>query len=279
MVQTLICTHAGIKDEFIGKQSHDISDFCRYGDTDGFDQRGKPIRKDWFIHHKTNTLIVWGRHPKPQPLVINNTINIDQGVVFGGRLTAFRFPEKEFVSVKALKDYSESADNPLKEREEKRLAPPSIGKFINGYSVLTEELGEVQIHQDIVKPTIDTISHFTIPIEQLIYIPPTMSPTPNASSLEHYLEHPKDAIDYYRSQGIQTMYAEKKHMGSRAILFLFKDKAAAQKHVGIDTLGVIYTRRGRRFFDVSTEEELVLNINKELLIMVILRSMIQNMCC
>lgn len=263
-VQTLICTHAGIKDEFIGKQSHDISDFCRYGDTDGFNQKGKPIRKDWFINHKTNTLVVWGHDPKPQPLLINNTINIDQGVVFGGKLTAFRFPEKEFVSIKALNDYSESTDNPLKEWEKRRLSPPNIGKFINGYSVLTEELGEVQIHQDIVKPAIDTISHFTIPIEQLIYIPPTMSPTPNASSLDDYLEHPQEAIDYYKSQGIQTMIAEKKHMGSRAILFLFKDKAAAKKYVGIDTLGVIYTRRGRRFFDVSTEGKLVMKINKDL---------------
>ncbi len=264
-VPTLICTHAGIKDEYIGKQSHEISDFCRYGDTDGFDQKGKPIRKDWFIHHQTNTLVVWGHDPKPQPLFINNTINIDQGVVFGGKLTAFRFPEKEFVSVKALKDYSEATDHhPLKEWEKKRLAPPNIERFINGYSVLTEEVGEVHIHQDIVKPAIDAISHFTIPIEQLLYIPPTMSPTPNASCLDDYLEHPKEAIDYYRNQGIQTMIAEKKHMGSRAILFLFKDQASAKKYVGIDTLGVIYTRRGRRFFDVSTEEKVVRNINQDL---------------
>ncbi|KZR60117.1 polynucleotide kinase-phosphatase [Pseudobacillus badius] len=263
-VRALVCAHAGIKDEFIGKQSRDISDFCRYGDTDGFDQQGKPIRKDWFIHHQTTTLIVWGHDPKPQPLLINNTINIDQGVVFGGKLTAFRFPEKEFVSVKALKDYAESADNPLKEWEKKRLAPPNIGRLMNGYSVLTEELGAVQIHQDIAKSAVDVVSHFTIPIEQLIYIPPTMSPTPNASSLDNYLEHPKEAIDYYRNQGIETMIAEKKHMGSRAILFLFKDKAAAKKHVGIDSLGVIYTRRGRRFFDAPTEEKLVLKIHKDL---------------
>ena len=38
-VQTLICTHAGIKDEFIGKQSEAIRDFCRYGETDGFDEK------------------------------------------------------------------------------------------------------------------------------------------------------------------------------------------------------------------------------------------------
>ncbi|MFE4893780.1 polynucleotide kinase-phosphatase [Peribacillus butanolivorans] len=263
-VQTLVCVHAGIKDAFIGKQSEAVRDFCRYGDTNGFDEKGKPVRKDWYVSHKKSSLIVWGHDPKPQPLLINNTINIDQGVVFGGALTAFRYPEGEFISVQASQDFSGADDNPLREWEKNRLNPPNIGKFINGYSVLTEKMGEIKIHQDIVKPAIDTVSHFTIPIEQLIYIPPTMSPTPSPSSLENYLEHPKEAIDYYRSHGIQTMIAEKKHMGSRAILFLFKDTEAAKKHTGIESLGVIYTRTGRRFFDVATEEELVLKINQDL---------------
>ncbi|MFB7641497.1 polynucleotide kinase-phosphatase [Peribacillus butanolivorans] len=263
-VQTLVCVHAGIKDAFIGKQSEAVRDFCRYGDTNGFDEKGKPVRKDWYISHKKSSLIVWGHDPKPQPLLINNTINIDQGAVFGGALTAFRHPEGEFISVQSSQDFSGADDNPLREWEKNRLNPPNIGKFINGYSVLTEKMGEIKIHQDIVKPAIDTVSHFTIPIEQLIYIPPTMSPTPSPSSLENYLEHPKEAIDYYRSHGIQTMIAEKKHMGSRAILFLFKDTEAAKKHTGIESLGVIYTRTGRRFFDVATEEELVLKINQDL---------------
>jgi Calcineurin-like phosphoesterase len=112
-VPILVCTHAGIKDEFIGKQSHEISDFCRYGDTEGLDETGRPIRKDWTIHHKSNLAIVWGHDPKPQPLLNNNTINIDQGVVFGGELTAFRYPEKEFVAVQALREYSGGGNNPL----------------------------------------------------------------------------------------------------------------------------------------------------------------------
>ncbi|TDL78498.1 polynucleotide kinase-phosphatase [Peribacillus frigoritolerans] len=265
-VQTLICTHAGIKDEFIGKQSEAISDFCRYGDTDGFDEKGKPIRKDWYISHKKKALIVWGHDPKPAPLLINQTINIDQGVVFGGALTAFRYPEGEFISVKAKQDYSGASENPLKEWEKNRLNPPNIGKFINGYSVLTEDFGEIKLHQDIVKPAIDTISHYTVPIEQLIYIPPTMSPTPSPSSLDDYLEHPIEAMNYYRSHGIQTMIAEKKHMGSRAILFVFKDAESAKKHTGIESNGVIYTRTGRRFFDGATEEKVISKINQDLLV-------------
>lgn len=121
-IQSLICTHAGIKDEFIGKQSQAISDFCRFGDTDVFDEKGKPVRKDWFISHNKSSLIVWGHDPKPRPLLVNNTINIDQGVVFGGALTVYRYPEGEFVSVKSKKDYSGSIDNPL-ERKSSQVYP------------------------------------------------------------------------------------------------------------------------------------------------------------
>ncbi|KGR75104.1 polynucleotide kinase-phosphatase [Ureibacillus sinduriensis] len=263
-IPTLVCTHAGIKDEFIGKQSDVISDYCRYGDHEGLDDTGRPIRKDWTIHHKTSLLVVWGHDPKPKSLIINNTINIDQGVVFGGELTAFRYPEKKFVAVQAKEDYSKGQYNPLIELKKKRLDPPNIAKFNDGFSVLTGELGKVKISKQYALASIDSVSHHTIPIEEVVYIPPTMSPTPTTSSLEGYLEHPKEAIDYYRNMGIERMVAQKKHMGSRGILFLFKDTKAGRKYVGRETLGVIYTRTGRRFFDIETEEKVLERINQSL---------------
>ncbi|KAA0549557.1 polynucleotide kinase-phosphatase [Bacillus sp. BGMRC 2118] len=263
-VPTVVCTHAGIKDEFIGKQSYDISDFCRYGEHDGQDEAGKPIRQDWSVHHKSSMLVVWGHDPKLKPVIINNTINIDQGVVFGGELTAFRYPEKEFVSTQANRDYSNGIHNPLLEVKKKRLDPPNIARFMNGYSVLTDVQGEIYIPKEYAIPSIDSVSHFTVPVEELVYIPPTMSPTPTPSSLDGYLEHPREVIDYYRSMGVQRMVAEKKHMGSRGILFLFKDKEAGLQYVGRETLGVIYTRNGRRFFNDDTEQLILSRINKAL---------------
>ncbi|PSL40943.1 polynucleotide 3'-phosphatase /polynucleotide 5'-hydroxyl-kinase /polynucleotide 2',3'-cyclic phosphate phosphodiesterase [Planomicrobium soli] len=263
-VPVLVCAHAGIKDEFIGKQSAAVRDFCRYGDTGGFDLQGKPVRKDWTASHTSRTLIVWGHDPKPRPLLVNNTINIDQGAVFGGQLTAYRFPERDFVAVAAKENYAGTAENPLQEWKKNRLNPPNIAKFLNGYSVLTEELGEVKVQQENVKPAIDNVSHFTVPIEQLLYIPPTMSPTPKPSSLDGYLEHPKEAIDYYRSNGIDTLIAEKKHMGSRAVLLLFENPEAALKHTGIDTIGIIHTRTGKRFFDTEVEQQVVRQLISEL---------------
>lgn len=112
-VPEVVAVHAGIRDNYIGKDSKRIRDFCRYGDTDGVDEKGKPIRKDWFLQHKTSELILWGHDPKREPLIVNNTINLDQGVVFGGRLTAYRYPEKEFVFAHAKGDYSGMPDNPI----------------------------------------------------------------------------------------------------------------------------------------------------------------------
>ncbi|MEH7254261.1 polynucleotide kinase-phosphatase [Neobacillus niacini] len=263
-INAVVAVHAGIKDHYIGKQSARISDFCRYGDSEGLDENGKPIRKDWSISHKSSELILWGHDPKPQPLLVNNTLNIDQGVVFGGSLTAYRYPEKQFVSVKAEQDYANVPNNPLKEWERKRLAAPNIMKFLEGYTVLTENYGEIMIYDDGVKPALDDLSHYTLPLEDIVYLPPTMSPTPKASHLEGYLEHPVEAFEYYQTNGVETMVVEKKHMGSRGILFLFKNKEVAKEYVGRETLGTIYTRTGRAFFKKELEEQIVGVLNNDL---------------
>lgn len=263
-VNEVVAVHAGIKDHYVGKQSPGISDFCRYGDNEGLGENGKPIRKDWTISHKSNELILWGHDPKPQPLLVNNTLNIDQGVVFGGSLTAFRYPEKQFVSVKAKQDYTNVPDNPLKEWERKRLAPPNIMKFLEGYSVLTEQYGEIMIYDDGVKPALDDLSHYTLPLEDIVYLPPTMSPTPKPSRLDEYLEHPMEAFDYYQSNGVETMVVEKKHMGSRGILILFKNKEIAKEYVGRETLGTIFTRTGRAFFQKEMQAQIVSVLNEDL---------------
>lgn len=263
-VNAVVAVHAGIKDHYNGKQSPRISDFCRYGDSEGLDENGKPIRKDWSISHKSSELILWGHDPKPQPLLVNNTLNIDQGLVFGGSLTAYRYPERQIVSVKAKQDYANVPDNPLKEWELKRLAAPNIMKFLEGYSVLTEQYGEIMIYDDGVKPALDDLSHFTVPLEDIVYLPPTMSPTPKPSRLEGYLEHPMEAFEYYQANGVDTMVVEKKHMGSRGILFLFKNKEIAKEYVGRETLGIIYSRTGRTFFQKELQEQVVRVLNEDL---------------
>ncbi|PGY05668.1 polynucleotide kinase-phosphatase [Bacillus sp. AFS031507] len=263
-VNVAVAVHAGIKDHYIGKQSPRISDFCRYGDSDGLDENGKPVRKDWSIAHQSSELILWGHDPRTHPLLVNNTLNIDQGVVFGGNLTAYCFPERKFVSVKAKADYANVSDNPLKVLESKRLAPPNIAKFLEGYSVLTELYGEIAIYADSTKSALDDLSHYTLPLEEIVYLPPTMSPTPKPSSLAGYLEHPIEAFEYYQANGVDTMVVEKKHMGSRGILLLFKNKEIAKDYIGTETLGSIYTRTGRAFFKKELEEQILQELNIDL---------------
>ncbi|MGW8957420.1 polynucleotide kinase-phosphatase [Paenibacillus sp. NPDC055715] len=263
-LRNVVVAHAGIKDHYIGKQSARISDYCRYGDTEEQDANGKPIRKDWFVEHESGEIVVWGHDPRPQPTIVNQTVNIDQGVVFGGMLTAYRYPEKEFISVPAYENYANDSDSPLVRWEKKRFSPPNLRKLVAGYSVLTEAYGEVRIQGELAKSAIDTVSHVTVPMEELVYIPPTMSPAPMVSTEEGYLEHPREALAYYRGQGVQTMVAEKKHMGSRAVLLLFKNEQAAVEYVGYPTLGTIYSRSGRAFFEPGIGKQVLAKLNHDL---------------
>lgn len=263
-VTIAVATHAGIKDHYVGKQSSRISDFCRYGDTDGIDELGKPIRRDWHLHHKSKELIIWGHDPKPQPWMVNHTINIDQGVVFGGSLTAFRLPERKLFSVPAKEDYAQDPTSPLRLWEKKRFTPPNLAKFLQGYSVWIEGYGEVSITDSVAKSALDELSHYTIPLEEIVYLPPTMSPTLETSKLPDYLEHPLEAFQYYRDQGVSKMIAQKKHMGSRGILLLFQDRNRAKQYIGKECSGTIYTRTGRRFFQPDIEKKVIEQLHADL---------------
>lgn len=260
-----VVTHAGIKDHYIGKQSKHISDFCRYGDIQQTDSSSKPIRGDWFTQHKTSELIIWGHDVKLQPFKANRTINIDQGAVFGGELTAFQYPEQTFISVNSYANYAGTLDNPILEAKNKCFSPPNVTQFINGFTVHTSNDEQITIPKENALAAMDTFSHYTLPLEQVIYIPPTMSPTPQTSALPDYLEHPVEAFNYYKKNGITKMIAEKKHMGSRAVIFIAKNKDVAKELINSDSLGYITTRTGRAFFEQEQQQRIVELIHAELI--------------
>lgn len=260
-----VVTHAGIKDHYIGKQSKRISDFCRYGDVQQTDSSSKPVRGDWFTQHKTSELIIWGHDVKVQPFKANRTINIDQGVVFGGELTAFQYPEQTFQAVQALANYAGAENNPILEAKNKRFSPPNVTQFSHGFTVHTNDDEQIFIPKEKALAAMDTFSHYTLPLEQVIYIPPTMSPTPQTSALPDYLEHPVEAFQYYRKNGITKMIAEKKHMGSRAVIFIAKNKEVAKELINSDSLGYITTRTGRAFFEQEQQQQIVEKIHAELI--------------
>lgn len=110
----LVVAHAGIKEEFIGRTSKQIRSFTLYGETSNeMDEFGLPKRNIWAKDYKGKPLILYGHTPNFEAFSLNNAINIDTGCVFGNKLTSYRYPEANFISVKALKKYSISA-RPMK---------------------------------------------------------------------------------------------------------------------------------------------------------------------
>lgn len=104
--ESLIVSHAGLKEEYFRMNGSSVRHFCLYGQPLR-DKAGNLIREDWAKEYNGKPLIVFGHTPVEEPLFCNNTWNIDTGCVFGGKLTALRYPEMIICSQKAAKSYYE----------------------------------------------------------------------------------------------------------------------------------------------------------------------------
>ncbi|MDP4161785.1 MAG: bis(5'-nucleosyl)-tetraphosphatase PrpE [Bacillota bacterium] len=98
--ERLVLVHAGIREDYIGKNDSKVKSFVLYGDITGEKHPdGSPVRRDWAKSYKGKTCIVYGHTPVMEARILNYTYNIDTGCVFGGKLTALRYPEMELESV------------------------------------------------------------------------------------------------------------------------------------------------------------------------------------
>jgi protein phosphatase len=265
----LVVAHAGMKEEMQGRGSAKVREFALFGETTGeTDEFGLPIRHNWSSEYRGRANVVYGHTPVPEPEWLNRTINIDTGCVFGGRLTALRWPEKELVSVPARATYAEPA---------RPFVTPSVGpaltaqqadddlldiEDVSGKRLITTRLHRtVTIREENAAAALEVMSRFAANPKWLIYLPPTMSPS-ETSKVDGLIEHPAEAFSYYRSHGIPTVVVEQKHMGSRAILIVCRSKDVARERFGVleDEDGVCYTRTGRRFFDDGALERELLAI-------------------
>ncbi len=261
----LAVAHAGIKEKYIGRGSPRIKDFCMYGETTGeIDEFGLPVRYPWAEDYRGNALIVYGHTPVPEPEWVNNTINIDTACVFGHKLTALRYPEKELVSVKAKKTYAEAA-RPIETKTDRSAYDILDLEDVTGKRIVNTHLRKsIAIQEQNSAAALEVMSRFAVDPRWLVYLPPTMAPT-ETSDKEGYLEHPEQAIEYFKSQGIEKVICEEKHMGSRAIVVVCKTPKAAEKrfHVTDSLAGVCYTRTGRPFFnDPKMEKRFIARVRK-----------------
>jgi len=266
----LAVAHAGMKAEMLGRGSGKVREFALFGETTGeTDEFGLPIRYPWAEQYRGSAVVVYGHTPVPTPDWLNHTINIDTGCVFGGKLTALRYPERELVSVEARSVYAQPAKPFLTDA----LSVSGLSaqhqhddvlniEDVRGKRLISTRLqGNITIREENAIAALEVMSRFAVNPKWLIYLPPTMSPS-ETTSVPGLLEHPAEAFGYYRNQGIPTVVCEEKHMGSRSVVIVCKDEDAARTTFGVEGegIGVCVTRTGRRFFEDSVLEREFLNI-------------------
>lgn len=260
----LCVAHAGLREEMQGRGSAAVRDFCLYGETTGeIDEFGLPVRYEWAKDYRGKTMVVFGHTPVPEAEFFNNTIDIDTGCCFGGKLTALRYPEREIVSVPALRVYCEPS-RPIELRASAKSSAIDHGvldidEVLGRRSIETKLAGRVTIREENAIAALEAMSRFAADPRWLIYLPPTMSPC-QTSKRDGYLEYPAEALQYYRDANVTHVVCEEKHMGSRAVAVVCRNADVARARFDVDTgeAGIITTRTGRRFFEnTETESQLV----------------------
>jgi protein phosphatase len=262
----LVVAHAGMKAEMQGRGSGRVREFALFGETTGeTDEFGLPIRYNWAAEYRGAATVVYGHTPVPTPEWLNQTINIDTGCVFGGRLTALRWPERELVSVVSHATYAEPARPFLAPASEELTTQQREDDILDLTDVRGKRIISTRLHKTVTireanaTAALEVMSRFAVNPKWLVYLPPTMSPS-ETTSREGFLEYPTEAFAYYRAEGVPRVVCEEKHMGSRAVVVLCRDEEVARRRFGVvgEGNGVVTTRTGRRFFDTDdTERELL----------------------
>jgi protein phosphatase len=313
----LVVAHAGLKEAYQGRASGRVRNFALYGDTTGeTDEFGLPVRYPWANDYRGAAMVLYGHTPTPQAEWVNNTMCLDTGCVFGGRLTALRYPEKEIVSVPAQRVWYEPARPFLDPGQLPSAGQPTGGQPTGGAdagpaaasaaggaaaaalrdpdvldvrdvlgkrTVETRHHGRVTVREENAAGALEVMSRFAIDPRWLLYLPPTMAPCAT-SVLPDLLEHPAEAFDAYRTDGIADVICEEKHMGSRAVALVCRDEAAGRRRFGVpgshavgaspatpgsadaspadaspagSGTGAVYTRTGRPFFGPALTGELL----------------------
>ncbi len=245
----LVVAHAGLKEAYHGRASGRVRSFALYGDTTGeTDEFGLPVRYPWAEEYRGRAMVLYGHTPVPETTWVNNTLCLDTGCVFGGRLTALRYPEKEIVSVPAERVWYEPV-KPLVAATPPRDPDQLDITDVLGKRVIETALhGRVTVKEEDAAGALEVMSRFALHPRYLPYLPPTMAPVAT-SRHEGLLEHPDEAFAAYADLGVTSLLCEEKHMGSRAVVLVRRERRVDAE--------AIYTRTGRTFFDEAVTATLL----------------------
>lgn len=248
----LVVCHAGLPEKYHGRTSGRVRSHALYGDTTGeTDEFGLPVRYPWAEDYRGRAAVVYGHTPTRSATWLNNTICLDTGAVFGGKLTALRWPERELVDVPAEQVWYEPARPLVTEAPGGADGRPLDLADVTGRRVVeTRHLGRVAVREENAAAALEVMSRFAVDPRQVVYLPPTMAPCATSKE-EGYLEHPAEAFAAYREAGVRQVVCEEKHMGSRAVVLVCRDADVAAERFGTadGVPGTVYTRTGRPFFD------------------------------
>jgi polynucleotide kinase-phosphatase len=273
----LVVSHAGLIERFQGRASGRVRSFCLYGETTGeTDEFGLPVRYPWASEYRGPAMVLYGHTPVPAPEWVNGTMCLDTGCVFGGHLTALRYPERGLVSVPAARVYYQPARPfPANTARAGMAAGATAGlttdsrdpdaldidDVIGRRTVQTSRYGRITVREENAAAALEVMSRFAIDPRWLLYLPPTMSPVAT-STAPGLLEHPDQAFDAYRAEGVAAVVCEEKHMGSRAAVLVCRDGGTARTRFGAgsDETGAVWTRTGRSFFGPELTGKLLARI-------------------
>ncbi|RRR98156.1 polynucleotide kinase-phosphatase [Glycomyces terrestris] len=245
----LVVAHAGLKEEFHGRASGKVRSFALYGDTTGeTDEYGLPVRLPWAEDYRGEAAVVYGHTPVLEPEWVNNTICLDTGCCFGGKLTALRYPERDLVAVKAEREWYAPARPLGPAVPDRDPATLDVTDVAGDRHLATGLVGTVKVTAEHAAAALEVMSRFAEDPRRLLYLPPTMAPV-DASDADGYLEHPAQAFDQYRGRA-ERVVCQEKHMGSRAVALVCRDAGTARRRFGLDAApwGALVTRTGRAFF-------------------------------
>lgn len=128
---------------------------------------------------------------------------------------------------------------------------PSLDALVGGCRV-ESAMGRVRLDERGASRALELMSRFGVDPRWLIYLP-GLVPPPAASVHPDFLEHPKEAFDYFRKAGCHRVVCREKPMGTRVVLVLCRSQAAAERRFGISGRGACYTASGRPFLQEDAE--------------------------
>jgi protein phosphatase len=194
----LVAAHAGLREDLHGRGSATVREFALYGDTTGeTDEYGLPVRQNWAADYRGRARVVYGHTPTPAAEWLNHTICIDTGCVFGGALTALRYPEQELVAVPARAEYYAPIRPPHAPHPTRLSAQQQADDLLDladvtGKRILHTRLDSaITIHEDHAAAALDAMSRFAANPKWLIYLPPTMAPPETSAEPTGWSSPPK----------------------------------------------------------------------------------------